>query len=1044
MSWPVPSGSWNAGVPMTSNMNMGYTPDQWTLIQQQNWQQWAQWQQQYAQWQMQYGDKYTEQMQTVPAVGSGPPLPPVNCAPPPAPPPPDQPPPPHKNDRPLYTPKPPPPSNPPSNQDNINNTKPMDSNTQSWANAADSRNTSQNSEALKKLLEEERLFDIQFHKWEEEIEKWKAENVNHPDKQAYSEYEQKFEACRAQLLERRQQMKQKRARLTGMPPPALSNTSSINNVQLVPPPPLTPNPGNNCPPIDVQTQKPNINPDINYTRQSHNLEPNQYQHYEEAQHSYNSDNYGQVGLVHTNKSYENVDPYCYPSMEQSKFMPTNEASKGIPGLDLIPEDKLSNKSQDIIDITGEKIADKIGLHSQTPDYTTISKGINNILGDEKIMNILSMVCQKASDPVGNQFQSNVETANTYQYNNSDFGKRQNMSFNQGSNDSYNRGNGQFVQSPYNQVQKDLPIDQYYGNYSQNNIPPPPRNQINAMPLGHPLQSQPIQSNIDNYPSVLQEGRTVPDHPVLSTPPPVPRSKWIDQPMFTPSIIVEYEHKPLRLKARDFIEPVHIFEYNHKSKYGESKKKDFEREADELFVRHPRSSNVDNFPSDRMSRELYHRDYERRPREIVREPYRPRPPMRDVYDDKRRNDVRLDDWRCDDSDKFTRREDFYRDREKSRDEFKDRYKDYRRDENRNRSRSKEKENRKRDHSNDDDRNFTAKKGKESVENKEAVRAKHVVMIDDILEPPGREMRPKKIAIILRGLPGSGKSYLAKLIRDKEAEHGGTARIMSIDDYFMQEGEVEVSDPVTGKTIKKPSLKYEYEKHMEESYLNSLRRAFKRSITDGYFTFIIFDAVNESLKCYADVWNFSRQHGFQAYVCTMEADVATCYKRNIHNRTLEDIEQLKAKFFPTPMHHIQLDPTTLLQSAAITDVQMEDAEDAVTTEDAVEETEVENLFTSKWEKMDDAVKLARLDGTSKPLRPSQLSMEDYLQIDEWKPNIAKPGKKTVRWADIEERRQQEKMRAIGFVVGQTDWNRMTDPTMGSSALTQTKYIERVRRT
>lgn len=38
-------------------------------------------------------------------------------------------------------------------------------------------------------------------------------------------------------------------------------------------------------------------------------------------------------------------------------------------------------------------------------------------------------------------------------------------------------------------------------------------------------------------------------------------------------------------------------------------------------------------------------------------------------------------------------------------------------------------------------------------------------------------------------------------------------------------------------------------------------------------------------------------------------------------------------------------------------------------------------------------ARLDGTSKPLRPSQLSMEDYLQLDDWKPTTAKPGKKTV---------------------------------------------------
>uniref|UniRef100_A0A1B0DIY3 YLP motif-containing protein 1 n=2 Tax=Phlebotomus papatasi TaxID=29031 RepID=A0A1B0DIY3_PHLPP len=72
-----------------------------------------------------------------------------------------------------------------------------------------------------------------------------------------------------------------------------------------------------------------------------------------------------------------------------------------------------------------------------------------------------------------------------------------------------------------------------------------------------------------------------------------------------------------------------------------------------------------------------------------------------------------------------------------------------------------------------------------------------------------------------------------------------------------------------------------------------------------------------------------------------------------------------------------------------------------------------------------------------------MEDFLQdADESMifEKDTKPGQKRVRWADIEERRAQEKMRAIGFVVGQTDWSRMMDPTQGSSALTQTKYIER----
>lgn len=46
--------------------------------------------------------------------------------------------------------------------------------------------------------------------------------------------------------------------------------------------------------------------------------------------------------------------------------------------------------------------------------------------------------------------------------------------------------------------------------------------------------------------------------------------------------------------------------------------------------------------------------------------------------------------------------------------------------------------------------------------------------------------------------------------------------------------------------------------------------------------------------------------------------------------------------------------------------------------------------------------------------------------------------VRWADLEERKEQDKMRAVGFVVGHTNWDRMMDPTKGGSALTRTKYI------
>lgn len=113
-------------------------------------------------------------------------------------------------------------------------------------------------------------------------------------------------------------------------------------------------------------------------------------------------------------------------------------------------------------------------------------------------------------------------------------------------------------------------------------------------------------------------------------------------------------------------------------------------------------------------------------------------------------------------------------------------------------------------------------------------------------------------------------------------------------------------------------------------------------------------------------------------------------------------------------------------------------------------------------------ARLDGTKRLMEKRKTaSMADYLQLDDWEPpKRGADGKKRVRsiiytntyrkkytniyiyclqvrWADIEEKRAQQKMRAIGFVVGQTDWKRMMDPNAGNRALNKTKYIERVNK-
>ena len=55
---------------------------------------------------------------------------------------------------------------------------------------------------------------------------------------------------------------------------------------------------------------------------------------------------------------------------------------------------------------------------------------------------------------------------------------------------------------------------------------------------------------------------------------------------------------------------------------------------------------------------------------------------------------------------------------------------------------------------------------------------------LLLPPGRLSRPRRVLVVLRGPPGSGKSHAARLIREVEAEHGvDPPRVLSLDEYYI---------------------------------------------------------------------------------------------------------------------------------------------------------------------------------------------------------------------------------------------------------------------
>uniref|UniRef100_A0A8C2UB78 YLP motif-containing protein 1 n=1 Tax=Coturnix japonica TaxID=93934 RepID=A0A8C2UB78_COTJA len=330
------------------------------------------------------------------------------------------------------------------------------------------------------------------------------------------------------------------------------------------------------------------------------------------------------------------------------------------------------------------------------------------------------------------------------------------------------------------------------------------------------------------------------------------------------------------------------------------------------------------------------------------------------------------------------------------------------------------------------------------------------VDDILKPPGRDSRPERIVIIMRGLPGSGKTHVAKLIRDKEVECGGPApRVLSLDDYFITEVEKEERDPDTGKKVKKKVMEYEYEADMEETYRTSMFKTFKKTLDDGFFPFIILDAINDRVRHFEQFWSAAKTKGFEVYLAEMSADNQTCSKRNIHGRKLKDISRMSDHWEAAPRHMMRLDIRSLLQDAAIEEVEMEDFDANIedqkeeakkdTTEE--EESELGYIPKSKWEMDTSEAKLDKLDGLRTGTKRKRdweaiaSRMEDYLQLpDDYDTRASEPGKKRVRWADLEEKKDADRKRAIGFVVGQTDWEKITDESghLAERALNRTKYI------
>ncbi|CAG9467277.1 unnamed protein product [Pedinophyceae sp. YPF-701] len=190
-------------------------------------------------------------------------------------------------------------------------------------------------------------------------------------------------------------------------------------------------------------------------------------------------------------------------------------------------------------------------------------------------------------------------------------------------------------------------------------------------------------------------------------------------------------------------------------------------------------------------------------------------------------------------------------------------------------------------------------------------------------PGRLARPERLVVVLRGIPGSGKSHVARAIRDLEVGAGAEPpRIHSLDDYFTVDSDSDDDGDdkrgsrarPAGDAAARPDVsrapRYNYDAAMEPQYRALLMKSFARTLQNRHHSLVVLDAPNLTVAELQGCLTACSSQRYEGLVLEAPVrDPAEAAAQGVHGRSQREVEEACARLEPCPSYIQQIDPFSI---------------------------------------------------------------------------------------------------------------------------------------